>query len=117
MAVVAIFGLADARGDDRLALQPGHPAGDIVLDLALQERGRPPIAVVGVHRQVAQPCGHLYPVIDIGGGVSVRVRDVGEMLPPLAMVVDRRPNIEDFAYRHADAERGRTSWREKGGAS
>src|SRR3546814_1346387 len=50
MAVVAIFGLADARGDDRLALQPGHPAGDIVLDLALQDRGRHPIAVVGVHR-------------------------------------------------------------------
>src|SRR3546814_12822065 len=42
MAVVAIFGLADARGDDRMALQPGHPAGDIVLDLALQERGRQP---------------------------------------------------------------------------
>src|SRR3546814_3301482 len=58
MAVVAIFGLADARGDDRLALQPGHPAGDIVLDLALQERGRHPIAVVGVHRQVARSEEH-----------------------------------------------------------
>src|SRR3546814_20190303 len=38
MAVVAIFGLADARGDDRLALKPGHPAGDIVLDLALDRK-------------------------------------------------------------------------------
>src|SRR3546814_2322917 len=34
-----------------------------------RSRGRHQIAVVGVHRQVAQPCGHLDPVIDIGGGV------------------------------------------------
>src|SRR5690606_24609243 len=102
VAVIAVFRLADAGGDDGLAPEARPSARHVILYLFPQEGGGHPLSIIRVHRHIAHLRGDLDPVIDVGCRIGFRIGDIGQVFPPIAMVADRGADIEYLAPGHAN---------------